>query len=94
MQESDDGMESDYARVFKRVVPDPGLFCAFSNFVLLFFENSVVIYIKLPNLLNVKRNDELKSRILPFQVKLLNDIIAVLDFVRRLIKFQAKNSWS
>lgn len=67
MQESDDGMESDYARVFKRPVPDLGLSCAFSNLALLFFINSVVIYIRLPNLLNVKRNDELKSTILPVE---------------------------
>lgn len=73
MQESDDGMESDYARVFKRPVPDPGLLWAFSNLALLFFFiNCVVIYIRLSNLLNVKRNDELKSTILPLKANLLN----------------------
>lgn len=85
MQESDDGMESDYARVFKRPVPDPGLSCAFSNLALLFFINCVVIYIRLPNLLNVKRNDELKSTILPLKANLLNvslrNAITVLECV-------------
>lgn len=85
MQESDDGMESDYARVFKRPVPDPGLLWAFSNLALLFFINSVVIYIRLPNLLNVKRNDELKSTILPLKANMLNvslrNAITVLECV-------------
>lgn len=85
MQESDDGMESDYARVFKRPVPDLGLSCAFSNLALLFFINSVVIYIRLPNSLNVKRNDELKSTILPLKANLLNvslqNAITVLECV-------------
>lgn len=38
VQESDDGMESDYARLFKRLVPDSGLFLCFSNLVLLFLK--------------------------------------------------------
>lgn len=37
-----------------------------------FFINCVVIYIRLSNLLNVKRNDELKSTILPLKGYLLN----------------------
>lgn len=50
-----------------------------------FFINSVVIYIRLPNLLNVKRNDELKSTILPLKANLLNvslrNAITVLECV-------------
>lgn len=50
-----------------------------------FFINSVVIYIRLSNLLNVKRNDELKSTILPLKANLLNvslrNAITVLECV-------------
>lgn len=65
-------MELDYVRVFKWFVFDLGFLWVFLNFVLFFFINSVVIYIRLLNLFNVKRNDELKSIILLLKVNLLN----------------------
>lgn len=78
-------MELDYVRVFKWFVFDLGFLCVFLNFVLFFFINSVVIYIRLLNLFNVKRNDELKSIILLLKGYLLNvlfwNVIIVLECV-------------
>lgn len=59
--------------------------CFFEFCFIFFFINSVVIYIRLLNLFNVKRNDELKSIILLLKVNLLNvlfwNVIIVLECV-------------
>lgn len=79
----------EWSQIMQECLSGPSLiqvfYGLFRTLPYFFFINCVVIYIRLPNLLNVKRNDELKSTILPLKANLLNvslrNAITVLECV-------------
>lgn len=79
----------EWSQIMQECLSGPSLIqvfhALFRTLPYFFFINCVVIYIRLSNLLNVKRNDELKSTILPLKANLLNvslrNAITVLECV-------------